>query len=106
MGFGIGLVDVVFLEDYLIVFGLLVVGVDYVIVVLVETVELLVYLRSHAVVTTDSLGDAFVLFGILLVEDNENKIETGEQRVGHTDVLCGCKLRLVLTVDRVGSCYN
>ncbi len=106
MSFGIGLIDVVLLEDYLIVLCLLVVGVDYVIVVFVETVELLVYLRSHAVVTADSLGDALVLLGILLVEDNEDKIETGKERVWHTDVFCWSKLRLVLTVDRVGSCYN
>lgn len=65
--FGVALVDVVFFEDDLVVFGLLVIRMDNVLVILVETVELLVYLWSHTMVSTHTLSYPLVLFGVLLV---------------------------------------
>lgn len=72
LGLGVGLVDVVLLKDYLVVLGLLVVGVDDVVVVLGESVEGLVHLWGHPVVAADSVGYSLVLLGVLVVQDYED----------------------------------
>ena len=100
------MIDVVLLENYLVVFGLMLVGVDDVVVVLVETVEGLVYFRSHTVVAAHAVRDSFVFLGIFLVKHDEHQIETGKERIRHSDILGRGKLRLILAIDGVGCCYD
>ena len=73
------LIDAVLLEDDLIAFGLLLARMNDVVVVLVETVERLVHLGSQSMVTADSIGDLLVFLGTLLVEDDEDQIESRQQ---------------------------
>lgn len=79
-GLGVGLVHVVLLEDAVgVVLVLVLVGVDDVVVVLLELVETLVGFGRQAVVTCHSLRNLLVLLGTLLVQHDEDQVETGQQ---------------------------
>lgn len=103
LGFSIRLVNVILLEDNLIVFELMVVRMDYKVLIVSVTIELLVNLGSHSVVAAHSLRYSFVFFGILLVQHDKNQVETRQEGVRHTNVLGGGKLNLILSIDRVSS---
>lgn len=70
------MVDIVLLEDDLVLLALLLVGMDNIVIVLIELVERLIHLRGETMVSADPLSDSLVLFSILLVKDDENEIET------------------------------
>lgn len=108
MGFEFGLlIDTVFLENYLlVVFGLVLGWVDYVVVLFAEPIEGLIHFGCQSVVSANSICYFFVLFGTFLVQNDENQVEPGKQRVWHSDVFGGGELSLILSVDRVGSCDN
>lgn len=80
-GPGVRLVDVVFLV-YLVILScvlLLLVGVDDILIVLIESIIAFRHFRGQPVVAAHSLTDAFVLLCAFLVEDDEDEIETGEE---------------------------
>jgi hypothetical protein len=104
LAFRLRLIDIVLLEDDLILFAFLLVRVDNIVVILVKLVEGFVDLGSKAMVTANSLSDSLVLLSILLIQNDEDKIETREKGVRHTDVLSGGHLSLILSVDGVSSC--
>ena len=54
-----------------------------------------------SMILADSFCDLFVLIGLSLIDDQENQIETRQQRVWHSDVLADCKVLLVFAVERV-----
>lgn len=104
--FCVWLIHIIFLEDTVsVIFVLMLVRVDYVIVILVKLVKSLVGFGSQSMVTGDSLCNFFVLLCAFLIEDNEDQIETREQRVRHSNIFSGRILRLILSVDGIG-CRN
>jgi hypothetical protein len=77
LGLVVGLVDVVLLEDLLVITSLLcLVGMDDVLIILVESVIALGHLRGKPMVSADSLTDPLVLFCALLIQDDEDQIKT------------------------------
>lgn len=80
LGLGVRLIDVVLLEDLLVVASLLcLVGMDDVLIILIESVVAFGHLRGKPMVPTDSLADPLVFFCALLIEDNEDQVETREE---------------------------
>ena len=77
LGLVVGLVDVVLLEDLLVVTSLLcLVGMDDVLIILVESVVAFGHLGGESMVAANSLTDPLVLFCTLLIQNDEDQIKT------------------------------
>ena len=79
LGLGVALIDVILFVYYLILLADSLVRMDYVVIVLVELIERLVYFRGEAVVAAHSLRDALVLVCLALVAHDEDQIESGQK---------------------------
>jgi len=103
LGPRVRLVNVVLLID-LIMFCVLLrlIGVDDIIVILIEAVIALLHFGGQSVVAAHSLPDPLVLLCALLVQDDEDEVEAGEEGVGHADVLGRRHVGLIFSVDGIG----
>lgn len=73
----VGLVNVVFLVDLIVVASLLrLVGMDDVLIILVESMVAFGHFRGKSMVTADSFTDPLVFFCTLFIQNDEDQVKT------------------------------
>lgn len=77
---GVGLIDVVLLEDLLIIASLLcLIGMNDILIILIEGVIVFSHFRSKSMISAHSLTNPLVFLCTLLIKDDEDEIETRQK---------------------------